>query len=121
LHSFTPPALDVNVYTNKDGARPQARLLLSGNSLYGTATVGGAGGSGTVFLLIWPELAIVQSGTNIILTWSTNATGFSLQSATNLVSPAAWSSVSPLPVVVNSRFTVTNRISDTQQFYRLIQ
>ena len=49
LHSFT--ALDLNTYTNSDGARPQADLILSGNTLYGTATFGGSSGYGTVFAL----------------------------------------------------------------------
>jgi uncharacterized repeat protein (TIGR03803 family) len=40
LHTFT--------ITNSDGARPRAGLILSGNTLYGTATAGSSG-SGTVF------------------------------------------------------------------------
>src|SRR6266853_4852097 len=43
LHSFTS--------TNSDGAVPQAGLILSGNTLYGTATGGGSFGGGTVFAL----------------------------------------------------------------------
>jgi uncharacterized repeat protein (TIGR03803 family) len=35
--------------TNLDGLQPQADLLLSGGTLYGTTFAGGAGGSGTVF------------------------------------------------------------------------
>ena len=37
--------------TNSDGAAPKARLVLSGNVLYGTASAGGLGGKGTVFSL----------------------------------------------------------------------
>jgi hypothetical protein len=33
------------------------------------------------------QLTIIPSGTNVILTWSTNAVGFTLQSTTNPVSP----------------------------------
>jgi uncharacterized repeat protein (TIGR03803 family) len=48
LHSFT--ALDTNTYTtNSDGANPYAGLILSGNTLYGTADYGGTNGRGTVF------------------------------------------------------------------------
>jgi sulfatase modifying factor 1 len=53
------------------------------------------------------------------LTWPTNATGFTLQSTTNLVSPAVWTTVVPGPVAVNGNNTVTNPISGTRQFYRL--
>ena len=35
--------------TNSDGANPKSALLVSGNTLYGTATGGGVDGDGTVF------------------------------------------------------------------------
>ena len=68
-----------------------------------------------------PQLTITPSGANVILTWPTNATGFTLQSTTNLVSPAVWSTVSPAPVVVNGQNAVTNAVSGTKKFYRLSQ
>src|SRR2546426_220800 len=45
LHSFTEAPLD----TNSDGALPYAGLVLSGNTLYGTARNGGSSDQGTVF------------------------------------------------------------------------
>jgi hypothetical protein len=68
-----------------------------------------------------PQLNIISSGANAIITWPANATGFTLQSATNLVSPAVWNIVSPGPVVVNGQNTITNAIHGSQQFYRLSQ
>jgi len=113
---------------NSDGANPYAGLILSGNTLYGTAQVGGSSRSGTIFSLSFPppQLTIIPSGANVILTWPTNApgfdySGFTLQSTTNLVSPVVWSTNSPAPVVVNGQNTVTNPISGPQQFYRLSQ
>jgi len=47
LHNFT--TLDVVSGTNTDGATPAGGLLLGGNTVYGTTSAGGAGGSGTVF------------------------------------------------------------------------
>jgi len=47
LHSFT--ALDE--YTNIDGSRPNAGVIRSGNTLYGTAYYGGSSGNGTVFAI----------------------------------------------------------------------
>ena len=38
-------------YTNSDGANPYAGLILSGNTLYGTALYGGSSGDGTVFAI----------------------------------------------------------------------
>jgi hypothetical protein len=65
-----------------------------------------------------PLLTITPSGTNVILTWPTNATGFNLESATNLVLPV-WSANSLAPVIVNTNNAVTNGISGKQKFYRL--
>ncbi|MGA3181269.1 MAG: choice-of-anchor tandem repeat GloVer-containing protein [Verrucomicrobiota bacterium] len=45
LHTFSA----LNNSTNSDGANPYAGLILSGNTLYGTAEGGGISGSGTVF------------------------------------------------------------------------
>ena len=58
--------------------------------------------------------------------WPTNNagydyTGFTLQSTTNLVSPAVWSTDSPAPVLIAGQNTVTNPIIAAQQFYRLVQ
>src|ERR1035437_5768337 len=50
LYSFT----FLNNSTNSDGAYPQAGLILSGNTLYGTAWSGGSSGYGTVFSLSLP-------------------------------------------------------------------
>jgi uncharacterized repeat protein (TIGR03803 family) len=114
LHSFT--YLNPDTETNSDGAAPIAGLILSGNTLYGTAETGGSY-YGTVFSLslpVPPRLAIILSGTNVILTWPTNATGFTLQFTTNLAPPAVWSTVS-------GQFAVTNPISGTRKFYRLSQ
>jgi uncharacterized repeat protein (TIGR03803 family) len=130
LHSFT--ANNVFPYTNSDGSHPEAELILSGNTLYGTAyeggNQGGINGYGTVFSLSLgsasvspPQLTITPSGTNVILTWPTNAAGFTLEFATNLVSPVVWSTNSTAPVVVNTNNVVTNTISGTQKFYRLSQ
>ena len=108
---------------NADGAFPVATLFLSGTTLYGTAFTGGASGYGSVFRLSVPaappRLTITSAGTNFVLTWPTNATGFILQSTTNLNSSTNWSTVAPLPVIVNGQNTVTNRVSGAQQFYRL--
>ena len=46
LHAFTP---DNAMTMNLDGAYPEAGLVLSSNTLYGTANVGGSNNLGTVF------------------------------------------------------------------------
>jgi uncharacterized repeat protein (TIGR03803 family) len=47
LHDFS--LLDSISGTNTDGATPWGGLILSGNTLYGTASAGGTAGNGTVF------------------------------------------------------------------------
>ena len=112
---------DLHGFAGSDSAHPSASLVLSGNILYGTASGSSTSGNGTVFsIFIQPELNLIPSGANVILTWPTNAVGFSLQSTTNLLSPV-WATNYPAPVVVSGQNTVTNPISGTQQFYRLIQ
>ncbi len=112
----------------RDGASPYAGLLLSGNTLYGTARDDFVWGNGTVFSLSLPpsQLTIIRSGAYVILSWPTNVagfdyTGYSLQSTTNLGPPAVWSTHSPAPVVVNGQNTVTTPIIVARKFYRLSQ
>ena len=52
LHSFTATSVPYYQFgTNSDGALPQAGLILSGSTLYGTASFGGTAGYGTAFAL----------------------------------------------------------------------
>ena len=93
----------------------------TGNGTPTTAIVG----SGVYFTIVTtaappvpPKLTIIPSGTNVLVEWPTNATGFTLQFATNLTS-SIWSSTLPVPVVVNTNKVVTNGISGTSRFFRL--
>jgi len=103
---------------------PWSGLTLSGNTLYGTTDDGGSSRRGTVFSLsVTPQLNLVPSGPNMILSWPTNYagfdyTGYTLQSTTNLASPI-WTTNLPAPVVIDGQHTVTNPVSGTQQFFRL--
>jgi uncharacterized repeat protein (TIGR03803 family) len=120
--SFSSPPFGPNC----DGAIPSAGLTFLGNTLYGTASDGGDSADGTVFTISLPatppHLTIMGSGANVILTWPTNAIGFTVQSTTNLGLAAVWTTVSPGSVVVNGQNTVTNpMLGGTQQFYRLAQ
>src|SRR5262249_36063546 len=49
LHHFT--TMSGSPGTNSDGAFPNAGLVASGNTLYGTASEGGTSGNGTIFRL----------------------------------------------------------------------
>jgi len=119
LYSFTATFGPYN--QNTDGANPMGGLIFSGNNLYGTASEGGNGGDGTIFsIFAAPPLSLTVSGTKVILTWPASATGFTLQSVTNLTS-TNWTTVSPSPANVNGQNTVTNQVTGAQMFYRLAQ
>ena len=108
------------------GIFPYAGLVLSGNTLYGTASDYLSDPNlGTVFSLSFrPQLTIASSGPNVILSWPTNVggfdcSGFNLQSTSNLISSTIWSTNSPAPVVVNGQKTVAAAISSQRRFYRI--
>jgi uncharacterized repeat protein (TIGR03803 family) len=61
LHTFSAGTTNrLGIYTNTDGTSPSGGLVLSGNTLYGTADRGGTNGSGLVF-------ALETSGSNFIV------------------------------------------------------
>ena len=96
----------------------------SDGDFYGTTSQGGRGNAGTVFRLTivpQPQLTIIPSSPYMILTWPTNATGYTLQSTTNLGASPIWTTNLPAPVNFNGQNVVTNPISGTQQFFRLSQ
>jgi hypothetical protein len=68
-----------------------------------------------------PELAITHSGNNVIVTWPTNFTGYTLLSSTNLGPSAVWITNTPTPGIVNTNYSVTNPASGARKFYGLIQ
>jgi len=74
-----------------------------------------------IIIAVPPPLSIIAGGANVVLTWPTNSSGYTLQSATNLGSSVIWTTNSIAPVVVNGLNTVTNPMSSAQQFFRLIQ
>jgi len=88
---------------------------------YSLVVVANGFASDPVNFAIQPSLSIYSSGTNVVLSWPTNAVGFKLEFATNLVSPAIWNTNLPLPVVVSGQNVVTNQMSGTQMFFRLSQ
>jgi len=84
LHSFSGISSSSYPSTNSGGAQPVAGLILSGNTLYGTAYSGGSGGYGTVFSVntdgtsfmtlysfangndgAWPSAGLILSGNTL--------------------------------------------------------
>jgi hypothetical protein len=66
-----------------------------------------------------PPLGIVRSGGNVLLTWPTNFTGFTLQSTPALGPFQNWQLVSNAPLTLGGQFTVVQHVGPTNQFFRL--
>jgi hypothetical protein len=66
-----------------------------------------------------PSLQIRLAGTNVVLIWPLSPAGYVLQSTTTLTPPLSWTTVTNLPIIVNSQCAVTDQISSGNQFYRL--
>jgi uncharacterized repeat protein (TIGR03803 family) len=128
LYNFNPVSQSPSFsYTNYGGANPKAGLVLSGNTLFGTANGGGSYGSqaggggglyggGTVFsLTISLSLGPIQlssqlNGKNLVLTWGNPA--FSLQSAPAV--NGAWTTVSG----ATSPYSAS--VTNPMQYFRLV-
>jgi hypothetical protein len=66
-----------------------------------------------------PYLAVSPlTAQQVMLFWPTSATGFGLQSATNLAHPSFWQAVTNVPSVLEDNWVVTNNAA-LRQFYRL--
>jgi hypothetical protein len=114
-----------------DGSSTIAPGNLNGYSLTEVLTIQGGGSASysvdgiltvtNVYTGSLPVLTVMHSRTNVVLSWPTNAVGFTLKSMTSLVSSAVWTNVSPAPVIVNTNNVVTNSISGARRFYRLSQ
>lgn len=65
-----------------------------------------------------PILNIAAAGTNVILSWSTNDAGYTLESKTTLNPLTSWSALGT-GVVAGAQFTVTNGAGSSSKIYRL--
>jgi hypothetical protein len=102
------------------GLNPPLTLVVWGGSGSGVDVPAGTDTANNFFAGMVPQMAVVLSGGNVLLTWPTNTAGYTLQSTTNL-SSGGWNPVSPSPIGLNGQNTVTNVISSPQMFYRLSQ
>ena len=84
-----------------------------------------AGGYHTVALIGSPApFEVRRSSNELIFTWSTNATGFILQSTPDLTdfdSPITWLDVPMQPTISDEHWTLTNTLSEPARFFRLVK
>jgi hypothetical protein len=68
-----------------------------------------------------PALTLLKGDTHIRISWPSAHTGYKLQSAGSLKPPVIWASVTNLPVLYQAQNIVSNAITETSQFYRLVK
>jgi len=66
-----------------------------------------------------PVLSIVKSLSNVVLSWSTDEAGYTLESAAQPTAPPGWATVSGVPSIIGSQYTLTTNTAAGRQFYRL--
>ena len=66
-----------------------------------------------------PTLEARAMGHELILSWSTNAVGFTVQSTPDLTPPATWIDFPAAPSVIGGQFNATTAFSNSAQFFRL--
>jgi hypothetical protein len=66
-----------------------------------------------------PQLRIAPAGTNVMVSWSSLATGYQLQSATNLAPSIAWSNVTQTTSTNGGTISVLVPVSGNQKYFRL--
>jgi hypothetical protein len=104
-------------------------LAVSGGTLYagGDFTTAGTNVSAHAAMAnlpVPPTLSIIADGANMVLTWPDAAsgftTGYTLESATDLVPPVAWQTNSTAPIVIGGQNVIIIPITGSQQFFRLV-
>ncbi len=73
----------------------------------------------TTILPAAPVLQIALSGTNVVLSWTTNAPGFAVQSRPDLSTNSTWANMPNTPVIVGNYYQITDSLGSAKKFYRL--
>jgi probable HAF family extracellular repeat protein len=74
-----------------------------------------------LFLLLptLPVLNMAWVGNNVVLSWPTNHTGYTLEAKTDMSPLSNWTSIPGTPTILADQFTVTNSAASGNQFFRL--
>ena len=117
LYSFT--ARDNVTYSNSDSCNPYTGVILAGNTLFGTAELGGSFARGTLFTVnLMPLLRITPMSNQVVLSWSTWTQKVGLQTTTNL-SSGSWSNITSGVTSVSTNYMFTNKMNGKAAFFRL--
>jgi len=100
----------VNHQPNGNGC---GRIIISGDRVYALDS-----NNGLVAYRIEPTLQITPTPPGVVISWSSEVTGYTLTASPSLASPTTWTNVSTGTLVGNQYF-VTNSAATGTLFYRL--
>ena len=103
---------------NTIAVQPDGKILIGGAFTKLSPNGGAAVTRSCIARLEGLILNMQRSAANVVLSWGTNFTSYTLETSTNL-STTNWSTVSPAPVVSGSKNVVTNEFTNSTRFYRL--
>ena len=73
----------------------------------------------TFYSVVPPSLQAQAYGSKLVITWPVSATGYALETSTNLADTGSWTAVTNVPAIFNQQNVVTNAMSGRMRFYRL--
>lgn len=73
----------------------------------------------TADFILPPQLKSYTSGTNLVISWPTNAVGFTLKATNLLVKASNWPIYTANPPVVGTNYQVVMPLTGGKQFFRL--
>ena len=113
--SNSPAALSVFKRTDPNGT--WSLFVLSD----GTDDYGSISGGWSLSITSGFALGISLAGSNVVISWPTNTQNFQLQATPNVANPNLWYTITSVPGTNAGRYSITNPISSTAGFFRLIQ
>ena len=126
IATFTPTATDAADASPTVTASPASgtSFPVGTNTVTVTASDSHGNTNTCTFLVIVEDpalitLTIVQSGTNVVITWPQTCRTYTLEGTSGLEPVISWSPVGAPVNVDGSNFTVTLPATDSKQFFRL--
>jgi hypothetical protein len=111
--------MDLHSFLSSSYSDSVAEAIDENGNIAGHATYIPTGQQHAILWSVVPSLTISRAEQNVVLSWPTNASGFTLQSALNVNPPINWIDCTNVPAIVGTQCMVTNIASNAFQFYRL--
>jgi hypothetical protein len=120
-HALLPgsPAIDKGKNFSVSATDQRGHPRTYDNPIIPNAVGGDGTDIGAFELLIPPVLAIAPNFGNVILSWSTNNPGYTVESTTVLPNSGSWTTVPGTPLVIGNQYLLGDGPVTGNKFYRL--